>query len=162
MIYIIISLILIIIAFIFNKKKNIAEFKESDSTQMIDVWSLHHFNSGVIYQLIVKNMKFKNKLLYGFILAILFEIIENSKFGIKYMKITSKEFLNNKWGTYNGDNFCNSVMDIIFFIIGYYVSCYINNTYFSILILIINEFLVYLLHNWHYTIDLKEYIFNYS
>jgi hypothetical protein len=162
MIYIIISLSLIIVAIIFNKKKNISEFFKSESTHMIDGWSIYHFNSGVIYQIIVKRLKFNNKLLYGFLLAVLFEIFENSKIGKELCSKAGTKFLSNRFKSYQGDNLSNALMDIVFFMLGYCVSFNINNTLISICIILINEFLVYFLHKWHFSIDLKNYFTNNS
>lgn len=156
MIYVIISLFIIIISIIFNKEKNIAEFTNSDSTHLIDGWSLNHLNSGIIYQLIVKNMKFNNKLLYGFIIAILFEIFENSKIGVKIYSTIGH------FKSYKGDTLSNALIDIVFFMLGYCISYNINNTYMSIIIFLLNEYLVYLLYKWHFCVEIINFFTNSS
>lgn len=85
---------------------------------LIDVWSLVHSVWGGIIGTIVWLTSPLTSFFVVLGAAILFEIFENSKYGITLFKeCFSKE------EEYNGDNFWNSVTDIIFNMIGWNIVC---------------------------------------
>lgn len=91
-------------------------------TNWIDQYSLLHFSVGVIAYFWSMN------LLTLIIIHIIFEYVENTKFGIK--------FINNyfiRWwpgGKEFPDNTINSISDTLFSILGWYVS-YLVNIYYK-------------------------------
>jgi uncharacterized membrane protein YccF (DUF307 family) len=85
---------------------------------LIDVWSLVHSVWGGIIGTIVWLTSPLTSFVVVLSAAILFEIFENSKYGITLFKeCFSKE------EEYNGDNFWNSFTDIIFNMIGWNIVC---------------------------------------
>ena len=125
-IYTILAIYLFVIALYFNDKRKIFEFTKSESKYPIDFWFIAHFNSGLLYYLVTKNMNFKNKEFWGVMIAIIFEFFENSHYGIKTFSRHSLR--------YYGDSISNAVVDIVAFIMAYKLSKIIGMKYVKYLI----------------------------
>lgn len=84
----------------------------------IDPWSLLHLVNGILIGLTF--VWFGNwAILLGFCLALIWEIFENSEFGIR---VTSKLLCSEN---YQGDNIWNSIFDILITTFGTVVGCVI-------------------------------------
>lgn len=84
-----------------------------------DQYSLLHFSTGVI------SYFWQIPFLLGFLIHIIFEIVENTEFG---MSIINRYFVNKgslfQWpgGKYKADTFINSMGDNIFYAVGWILS----------------------------------------
>lgn len=86
-------------------------------TKLIDQFSLLHFATGIIFYFFGVTLK------TSIILHIIFELVENSKYGMAF--ITKLTF----WpgGKKQADSLTNSLSDIIFFAIGWQIACVVDN-----------------------------------
>lgn len=87
---------------------------------IFDQYSLLHFSVGVILYF----WGFSIKLVI--LLHVLFELIENTKIGMYYINYYIKIW---PGGKEYADSIVNSISDIIFTIIGYYIAKYIDKYY---------------------------------
>jgi len=122
----------------YDPKKFISfELDSKDANQQImDIYSFSHISHGILFYLILKY--FKYDAITGFyitiFLEILWEIFENTPFIInKYRR--KKEYEN-----YRGDSVVNMIGDVIFTILGYYLTY--TFTSIAIIYLIASEFIL--------------------
>lgn len=94
----------------------------------VDQYSLLHFSTGVI------SYFWQVPFILGLIIHVLFEIIENSAFG---MALINDYFVNEgqllRWpgGKYEADTFINSMGDNVFYSIGWFISYYLDLDYYA-------------------------------
>ena len=127
--YVTIFVLLIIYSYVFMNKQ-----LEPKTKTPLDMWSLTHIEHGIILYYVADLLKI-NKLFFVLLFEICFEIFENSSFGINiFDKIDNVG--------YTGDNFYNSLCDIISCIFGYVLATQFNHTTLIIIIIIL-EIIVY-------------------
>ena len=87
-----------------------------------DQYSFLHFCVGGV--LFYWNISF----IPAIILHILFEYLENTKLGIKFINkyFTSRGLLRWPGGKYKADTLMNNIVDTIFFALGWFIAYYIN------------------------------------
>lgn len=86
-----------------------------ENKYLITKYSIGHFLLGIIWRIFSKNEK-----LFLFLHS-LFEIIENTPFGLEFFQ------RNTVWTEYTGDSLGNSIFDIIFGQLGFYIADLILN-----------------------------------
>ena len=100
-----------------NKKLISWELDGKDTSQQpFDIYSFTHFSSGILVYLICKYLNFTDVISFYItvILALIFEVIENTPYIIKKYK-KNKEYKN-----YTGDSIANITGDIISLVLGIY------------------------------------------
>lgn len=116
---------------IWHKSKSIISYErdgKSTNQLIFDIYSFSHFQSGIILYFITN----KNEL-FTFIIATLFEIIENSSYIIQKYR-NKKEYKN-----YVGDSFVNIISDIIIVLLGFQFCNLFNKKYYLFIIVILFE-----------------------
>lgn len=98
---------------------NITDKEFQEHKFYITKYTFVHFLAGIVWYLIFRNF-LNTQLNFSLLLLVhvLFELIENSKFGIKY-------FRQSGWKYYTGDSFMNSFFDTIFSMSGFVLAEYI-------------------------------------
>ena len=86
---------------------------ESSHRAFVDWWSLVHLVGGIVGALLTLWMPFWAALLLWLVLSILFEVFENSDWGIWLSKILSCS------ADYEGDHLANSVIDVMCNMLGF-------------------------------------------
>ena len=104
---------------------------------LFDPYSLYHILFGIILGLLLNNLG------YVIIVAFLFEIWENSFFGVLYWKHIGLSKLNE----FDYDNVLNIIGDIICAIIGFYISRLGTNRSIIIIILFLFIYISYVIIN---------------
>ena len=130
---------------------------KTQSIKLFDAWSFIHINTAMLLTYALYPF-FKYKTLYiVFFLTLLFELIENSSFGINAWKPLFPE--------YNGDSYLNIVGDLISNLIGIYIAYYLihNTTSFTrslylILLFLLLEFIPTYTSNLSILITLTNHI----
>lgn len=121
---------------VWHSPRRIIDFNldgKGTSQQIIDIYSLSHTTHGIIFYFLFKFMNINP--IIGFIIAIIiefiWEIFENTTYIInKYRK-------NKAYKNYKGDSIVNVIGDLIFMVLGYYLSY--NSEKYAIIYLIITE-----------------------
>tara|TARA_Y100001970_G_C14105557_1_gene787895 strand:+ start:379 stop:753 length:375 start_codon:yes stop_codon:yes gene_type:complete len=105
------------------------------SQEFFDIYSWSHITHGILFYHFFSYLKFPTQQIisYSILSEILWEYIENTNYIIK--KYRSHNFKN-----YKGDSLINSFGDILFSIIGIYLSY--RSSSFSIVIMIILEIIL--------------------
>jgi len=109
---------------------------EGTSIQLIDVYSFTHITHGIILYFILfefMKIKQKNAFIIAFIIEILWEIFEN----LDYLVINYRKKYDESYG---GDSIVNIIGDVLFFILGFYIS--IKSIPLAILYIIISELIL--------------------
>lgn len=86
---------------------------DTSKNSLIDWWSLLHIVFGMLYSIPIFYLKNSEALLICFCLSVLYEIVENTTLGVCIGEVICCS------PHYRGDNFWNSVTDIIFNMIGF-------------------------------------------
>ena len=107
---------------IWYKEKKVITFEldgKETSQLLIDIYSLSHISHGILFYFLFNKLGYNDKtnLYLTIILEFIWEIFENTPFIInKYRK-------NSAYKNYKGDSIINIIGDLIFTIIGYYLTC---------------------------------------
>ena len=109
---------------------------EGTSLQLIDVYSLTHITHGIIlYFILFEFMKIKQK--NAFIIALIIEIIWEIFENLDHLVINYRKRYDDSYG---GDSIVNIIGDILFVILGFYLS--IKSKPLAILYIIISELIL--------------------
>ena len=107
------------------------------SQNLFDIYSWSHITHGILFYHFLHYFQYPtNEIIFlSILMEILWEYIENTQFIIRKYR-TNKKFIN-----YYGDSYLNILGDILFAIIGIYITKYSFNL--SILIMIVLEIILF-------------------
>ena len=109
------------------------------SQALFDPYTFTHFEHGLYYSTIVRLLGLSNGLSLALAVETLWEIAENSNWGIKRYRTAGY--------TYAGDSIANSLMDVLAMCVGYYLADTYLSTTVSVVLAVVVDWLMYYYFN---------------